>query len=67
MKMMCVDPTRLERPRETWGTASKRGSGPALLWFLLRQEAADDGQASGFCGLISISLSQHWPKVDFTG
>ncbi len=32
---------------ETRGTASKRGSGPAFLWFLPRQEAADAGQARG--------------------
>ncbi len=44
--------------RKTTGTASKRLSGPAFLWFLTSQGAADVGQARGLCGLISISLSQ---------
>ncbi len=53
--------------RKTSGTASKSGSGQAMLWFLPRQEAAYAGQARGLCGLISISLSQRWPKVVFAG
>ncbi len=43
--------TRLEGP-------SKRGSGPAFLWFLPGLECADAGQARGLNILISISLSQ---------